>query len=1008
MKKYEPGKIEGKWQKVWDKSGIYSAKDFSKKPKFYSLIEFPYPSADGLHVGHIRSNTAMDIISRKRRMEGYNVLYPVGWDAFGLPTENFAIKTGIHPIKITKKNTDTFRRQLKAGGFSFDWKREVNTSDPEYYRWTQWIFLQLFKKGLAYKQKTFVNWCPKDKTGLANEEVVNGCCERCGTPVEKKEKEQWMLRITKYADRLIDDLDQTDYLDIIKTQQKNWIGRSEGSEIDFKIKIGSGVIPAQAGIQTRVNSNLDSRLRGNDTNTEAQITVFTTRADTLFGVTYVVLAPEHPLVADLKEQASNKQEIEAYIQKTLLETDTDRTAEGREKTGVKLEGVRAINPASGVSVPVFIADYVLASYGTGAVMAVPAHDERDFAFAKKYNLPIKQVIAPKFVQPDNPPRDGKNTRRRPTVHVILEHPTQKKVLLLQWKGAEWEGKEKRTFIIGGIEAGEELAEAGRREIQEESGYKNVEFVKDLGLEVHTQYFAAHKDENRQADIRIAHFKLLNEEKETVADEENHKHDPVWIDFNKVGEFLNVVDAPLIWDYFMNGQKAFTDEGVLINSGKFNDLDSVEAIKEITKFVKGQTVVKYKLRDWVFSRQRYWGEPIPLVFCEHCAKTQIGADKTRINADRKAVLSEGERLNPGWYAVPEKDLPVKLPVVKDFQPSDDGESPLIRAEKWLQTECPACGGPARRETDTMPNWAGSSWYFLRYIDPKNKKIFADGKKLQYWGQVNWYNGGMEHVTLHLLYSRFWNKFLFDLGVVPFSEPYIKRTAHGMILGEGGVKMSKSKGNVINPDSVVKSYGADTLRLYEMFMGPFDQAIAWSTESIIGSRRFLDRVWNLSAKVTKKAKLDEETEILLNQTVKKVGDDIEVMGFNTAISTMMILTNRLDTLTAVPVPAWEMFLKIFSPFAPHITEELWAQLGHKKSIHLEAWPKYDSKKLINQTVNIAVQINGKVRSAFAIKIGATEAEVKKIALALPDVSKWLVGKEIRKVIYVPNKILNLVIV
>jgi len=799
MQNYDPKKIEGKWQKAWEKSEIYKAKDVSTKPKWYSLIEFPYPSGDGLHTGHIRSNTAMDIISRKRRMEGYNVLYPIGWDAFGLPTENYAIKTGVHPIKVTKKNTDIFRKQLKSIGFSFDWAREINTTDPNYYKWTQWIFLQLFKKGLAYKQKTLINWCPSCKTGLANEEVVAGNCERCGTAVIKKEKEQWMLAITKYADRLDKDLDKVDYLPQIKQQQRNWIGRSEGSEIKFKLK-------------------------AKDNNLESFVSVFTTRADTLFGVTYVVLAPEHPLVIELKNQVENKKEVETYIKKTLSVTDTERTSDGKEKTGVELKGISAINPTNNENVPVFIADYVLASYGTGAVMAVPAHDERDYAFAKKYNLPIVEVV-------------------------------------------------------------------------------------------------------------------------------------------KGGDIL---------------KEAFVENGILVNSGKFNGLTSEKAQKEITKFVKGEWVTKYKLRDWIFSRQRYWGEPIPLVYCE----------------------------KDGWVAVPEKDLPVKLPNVKNFQPSDDGESPLSRDIKWVNTKCPTCGGKAKRETDTMPNWAGSSWYFLRYIDPINKKSLADFKKLKYWQPVDWYNGGAEHITLHLLYSRFWNKFLYDIGIVPVDEPYQKRTTHGMILGAGGIKMSKSKGNVVNPDVTVKAYGADTLRVYEMFMGPFDQSIAWSTESIIGSRRLLDKVWSVGQK-TAKVKPTESFDILTHKTIKKVGEDIEQMAFNTAISTMMIWVNEADKLEKVPADLMTDFLKILAPFAPHITEELWFNLGHKKSIHIEKWPAYNETKLQDKVVTIAVQINGKVRDLFEIEAGLEQSEVEKIILAREGVKKWISGQTIRKIIYIKDRLLNIVV-
>ncbi|MDZ4205828.1 MAG: class I tRNA ligase family protein, partial [Patescibacteria group bacterium] len=695
-REYDPKEIEGKWQKKWEKSGLYRAEDDSKKPKYYALVEFPYPSGDGLHIGHVRSYTAMDIIARKRRMEGLNILYPIGWDAFGLPTENYAIKTGRQPAEITKENSDTFRQQLKSLGISFDWSREINTTDPKYYKWTQWIFLKFLEKGLAYKAKMAINWCPKCKIGLANEEVVDGNCERCGTPVEQKKKEQWMLAITKYADRLYDDLDTVDYPERVKIQQRNWIGRSEGAEISFEIK-----------------------------NNDEKIKVFTTRPDTIFGATYMVLAPEHPFVTNNLQLTINKDEIVQYIEQTKAKTDIDRSAEGKEKTGVELKGVKAINPATTQEIPVYIADYVLPHYGTGAIMAVPADDERDKEFAEKFNLPI---------------------------------------------------------------------------------------IKD-----------------------------------------------------------------------------YTPAG-------FEDF--------------GKRITRYKLRDWVFSRQRYWGEPIPVIHCDKC----------------------------GMVPVPEKDLPVELPEVEKYEPGPDGESPLANITGWVNTKCPQCGGKAKRETDVMPNWAGSSWYFLRYCDPFNDTEFASMEKLKYWmgdvlrrgtpqddaGGVDWYNGGMEHTVLHLLYSRFWNKFLYDLKLVPTSEPYKKRTSHGLILAAGGEKMSKSKGNVINPDTIVEQFGADTLRLYEMFMGPFEQVIAWNEESLIGPRRFLEKVWRLKEKVSDS---DLEDSALIHQTIKKVSDDIESMGFNTAVSAMMIYTNALDKQEQVTQKEFEVLLILLAPFAPHITEELWRALGHK---------------------------------------------------------------------------------
>jgi leucyl-tRNA synthetase len=782
MKQYDHKDIEKKWQGEWDKSEIYKASDESDKKKFFPLVEFPFPSGAGLHTGHTRSYTAMDIVARKRRMQGENVLYPIGWDAFGLPTENYAIKTGRQPKDVTQENTDNFRRQLKSVGLSFDWSREVNTTDPEYFKWTQWIFIKMFEKGLAYKAKIAINWCPKDKIGLANEEVVNGCCERCGTPVEQSEKEQWMLAITKYADRLYDDLDSVNYLDRIKTQQRNWIGRSEGAELSFAVK-GSPEV----------------------------IRVFTTRPDTLFGVTYVVLAPEHPLVAALP--ATNRDAVTTYVSATAKKDEIERTDAKKQKTGVRMEGVTVINPATGEEVPVFVADYVLVQYGTGAVMAVPAHDERDADFAKAYGLPVRIVI---------------------------------------------EGES------------------------------------------------------------------------------------------------------------------------LVESGAFSGMSPEAARKPITDSVGGSWVKKFKLRDWVFSRQRYWGEPMPMINCAKC----------------------------GWVPVPESQLPVELPAVTKYEPTDNGESPLAAMTDWVNVACPTCSGPARRETDTMPNWAGSSWYFLRYADPKNTQVLADPKKLAYWTPVDWYNGGMEHTTLHLLYSRFWHKFLFDIGVVPTSEPYMKRTSHGMILAEGGEKMSKSRGNVVNPDDLVASFGADTLRVYQMFMGPFDQAIAWDTRNMIGPRRFIERVYALAQSVSE-GKLSAEADTLLQKTIVKVSQDIESMGFNTAVSSLMILSNELEKSAAIPRSAYETFLKLLAPFAPHVTEELWHALGNAASIHASAWPVADESKLASEEATIAVQINGKVRATFKASKTATREELERLALDMDEVSKWVGENKPEKVIVVPGRMVSIVV-
>ncbi|MFA6524140.1 MAG: class I tRNA ligase family protein [Candidatus Paceibacterota bacterium] len=978
MKSYDHKKIEKKWQKEWEKKGIYKAKD-GKGKKFYSLVEFPYPSGDGLHVGHPRPYIAMDVISRKRRLEGYNVLFPIGWDAFGLPTENYAIKTGIHPKIVTKKNTDNFRKQIQMLGISFDWNREINTTDPEYYKWTQWIFLQFYKKGLAYKAEIPINWCPKDKIGLANEEVIDGKCERCGEQTERRMKEQWMLAITKYADRLDKDLDLVDYPLRVKLSQRNWIGRSEGAEIEFKI-----------------------------TNYELRIKVFTTRADTLFGVTYVVLAPEHSLVNELLEKVENKNEVLKYISDVKKKSEMERTAEGKEKTGVELKGIKAINPANNEEVSVWIADYVLAGYGTGAVMAVPAHDERDFEFAKKYNLQIKQVIIPVFGESKT------DEKERHAVAVFVRRPSDGKYLFLFAKAFNEISK-----VYGGIEQNEKAGDTAIREVFEETGYK-TKFVRDLGLTTQSHFYHPHKKENRRLLCNLIELELIDEKQYEIAEEEKLLHEILWLSYEEAKQKIN--DAKELYDFSLfEGKNYLTKDGVLINSEKFDKLDSEDARKKITEFVGGKIVTKYKLRDWVFSRQRYWGEPIPLINCEKC----------------------------GLVPIPEKDLPLKLPEVKSYKLTDTGESPLAGISKWVNTKCPKCKGPAKRETDTMPNWAGSSWYYLRYCDPKNKKVFADKKKLKYWldgsprqtGGVDWYNGGMEHTTLHLLYSRFWHKFLYDLKLVPTSEPYKKRTSHGLIMGEGGVKMSKSLGNVVNPDSIVKTYGADTLRVYEMFMGPFEEPVAWSTESIIGPRRFIEKVWRIGEKVMAKqmknfgkyalgelkrgfsqnsssASLQNSSVLkLLHKTIKKVSEDIEAMRFNTAVSALMILATEMEKSDYIEKEDFKKFLQILAPFAPHVTEELWQQLQQArpvfltglacKSINFSKWPKWDERLIKDEEVKIAVQVNGKVRAEMMIQANEKEDEIKERAVQNETVKKFLPSLDIKKIIYVKNRLINIVV-
>ena len=800
--KYDHKQVEKKWQDIWDEKQCFHAENDSDKEKFYALVEFPYPSGQGLHVGHPRSYTALDIVARKKRMQGYNVLYPMGWDAFGLPTENFAIKNHVHPAEVTKKNIARFKSQLKSLGLSFDWSREINTTDPSYYKWTQWIFLQLFKKGLAYKKEMSVNWCTSCKCVLANEEVVNGVCERCGSEVVHKTKSQWMLAITKYAQRLIDDLDDVDYIERVKIQQRNWIGRSTGAEVDFKTTEG-------------------------DT-----LTVYTTRPDTLFGATYMVISPEHPMIEQWADKLNNIEDVRAYREEAARKSDFERTELNKDKTGVKLDGVAAINPVNGKQIPIFVSDYVLMGYGTGAIMAVPAHDDRDWEFAKKFGCEIIEVVS----------------------------------------GGE--------------------------------------------------------------DVQKAAF--------TAKDE----------------------------------------TGILVNSDFLNGKTVKDAIPAMIEWLGekgiGHAKVQYKLRDWVFSRQRYWGEPIPIVKCDKC----------------------------GYVALPEDQLPLELPNVTSYEPTDNGESPLAHMTDWVNTTCPCCGGPAKRETDTMPQWAGSSWYFLRYMDPHNDKALASPEALKCWSPVDWYNGGMEHTTLHLLYSRFWHKFLYDIGVVPTKEPYAKRTSHGMILGENGEKMSKSRGNVVNPDEIVDTYGADTMRLYEMFIGDFEKAAPWSPKSIKGCRRFLERVWALADKVQDGDTYSEQHEVLMNRTIKKVGEDADNLKANTAIAALMTMLNEFYD-KGVNKAEYKTFLALLNPFAPHITEELWQQLGETGLLSVAPWPTYDEAKTVESTVELAVQVNGKLKCTIKLAADADKQTAIDTAMAEEKVQHAIEGKQIVKQIVVPGKIVNLVV-
>lgn len=968
MDNYDPKKIEIKWQKIWEDSKYGIADDFSDKPKHYHLVEFPYPSGEGLHVGHCMGYGASDAYCRMKRMQNFNVMYPIGWDAFGLPTENYAIKTGKKPALVTKENTDNFRTQMKSLGYAFDWDREVNTTDPNYYKWTQWIFLQFYKHAiidgklvevadddtktprLAYQAEMPINWCPSCKIGLANEEVIAGKCERCGSETAKKMQKQWMLRITAYAQRLIKDLDTVEYLDKIKTQQVNWIGRSTGSNILFKIK-----------------------------NADNSIEVFTTRADTLFGVTYVVLSPEHPLIEKLKSKIENQKEIEKYIQDAAKKSDLERVELDKEKTGIRLKGIRAINPINNEEIDIWVADYVLATYGTGAVMAVPAHDERDFEFAKKYKIPVKQVVAKLYTtnSGQDAVREDKETVRRKSIIAIVKHWEKDQIYCLDWKKLGW-----KSFIIGGVETDESSEEAAKREVIEESGYQNIKSAKRIGFEIHSNFFAGHKDVNRYGIADCYYIELSDGEFIEPELEHTKNHIGKWIDSDKVGEYVNLGNNIEYWDIYQNGERAFTDYGILTNSGEFSDLTSEEAKKKIIEKLKsigaGDFSVNFKLRDWVFSRQHYWGEPIPIIHCDKC----------------------------GMIPLDEKDLPLTLPDVKKYEPTNTGESPLADISEWVNVQCPKCGGDAKRETDTMPNWAGSSWYFLRYCDPQNSKQFAANDKLKYWMPVDIYNGGMEHTTLHLLYSRFWHKFLYDLGQVPTLEPYQRRIAHGIILGPDGQKMSKSRGNVINPDSIVEQFGADTLRAYIMFIGPYDQESAWSTSGVQGVSRFLKRVWNNFSLIKSDANDSQTLLVKLNQTIKGVSDDIDNFRFNTVISKLMELNNVIEKEKAISKESFLIFLQLLYPVVPHLASELYEKLDNP-DISKKEWPEPDVKYLKNDTIEIVVQINGKVRDKITVDSEIDDAKLKETALNSEKVKQCIAGHDILKTIVVPKKLVSIVI-
>lgn len=956
---YDHKEIEAKWQKRWAEAEVFKAEDDVSKEKSYLLVEFPYPSGAGLHVGHPRPYTAVDALARKSRMEGKNVLFPMGWDAFGLPTENYAIKTGRKPQEVTEENIATFKRQLQSLGFSFDWSREVSTTDPEYYKWTQWMFLKFFEAGLTYKAKAEINWCPKDKIGLANEEVVGGVCERCGTAVEKREKEQWMIAITKYADRLLSDLDTVDCLPKIKKQQADWIGRSEGAEVRFALDFKKN--PA------------DNDRRG-PKGEKAAIPVFTTRPDTLFGATYLVLAPEHlwvQLATDNDHDVlENKDEVIAYVQSVKNRTDIERTAEGKEKTGVEIKGVKAINPATGEEIPMFVADYVLPQYGTGAIMAVPAHDERDQAFAQKFSLPITTVVEPVTGEV----RENEEFRR--SIVAVVRNPKTNEFLSINW-GKELGGN---LFVGGGLDEGEDPVECAKREIAEETGYKNVRLVSQSET-IHHHYFAHSKNKARIIDAIGLYFELEDEERGEQALEENEKNKFTveWLSATDADRLVTETLHQYVFDKLVKGV-CYTGEGMATNSGFLDGLTTAEAKEKAIAWLEEQEIgnkkITYKLRDWVFSRQRYWGEPIPLIDCpEH-----------------------------GWVAVPEDQLPVTLPDVEKYQPTDTGESPLANVASWVNTTCPQCGSPAKRETDTMPNWAGSSWYFLRYVDPKNNQAFAAKDKLDYWTPVDFYNGGMEHTTLHLLYSRFWHKFMFDQGLVPTAEPYLRRYSHGLIMAEDGTKMSKSKGNVVNPDEIVREYGADALRTYLLFMGPFEEPVPWSTNGLLGVSRFLEKVIRLAENVVEQESIGVTKA--LHKTIAKVSEDINAMRFNTAVAEFMKFVNLVGDEKGITKDSLTTFLKLLVPFAPHISNELAAQLGHEGFLEQEAWPKADNAMLVDDEVTIVVQVNGKVRANLIVPAKIEKDELLTLAKQDPNVAKYL-ESGVKKEVVVPGKLVNFVV-
>ncbi len=930
--------IEKKWQKYWEDEKIFVADNNSSKKPYYVLVEFPYPSGAGLHVGHVRSYTAQDAVARMKRMQGYNVLYPMGWDAFGAPAEQYAIKNHIHPKEAVKENIKTFKEQMKSLGFSFDWTREFSTTDPEYYKWTQWQFLQFYKHGMAYKDTIPVNWCPNCKSVLSNEDAAGGVCERCGSKVVQKEKSQWMLRMSDYAEDLLKGLDDTNFAERVKLGQINWIGKSIGAQVDFQVK-----------------------------GFDKKFTVFTTRCDTLFGATYCVLAPEHKDVLEITAP-EKKEEVLKYIEECSCKNEMERTELNKEKTGVFI-GAYAINPVNNKEIPIYISDYVLASYGTGAIMAVPAHDERDYEFAKKFDIPIIQVLEEVTGMPHE------NESEKKSIVAVVYDKSKDKYLTINWGEAGG-----RLFVGGTIKDEESPVECALREIREETGYTDLELVCE-DFKINHHYYAYNKDKyfNIEATPLLFELKSDKQVEQNLDDDENFSVE--WVDKDVVLKEIKDELHKKAYEYVMN-PGAMTKDGTHTNSDFLNGLNKEEAIEKMISWLEennlGKKQVNYKMRDWIFSRQRFWGEPIPIVYCEKC----------------------------GYVPMKEEDLPLLLPDVTEYEPTEDGESPLANIEEWVNTTCPCCGGKARRETDTMPNWAGSSWYFLRFMDANNDKEFASMEAMKYWNRVDWYNGGMEHTARHLLYARFWVQFLYNIGLVPNKEMIWTRVSHGMVLGSNNEKMSKSKGNVINPDDIVKEYGADTLRVYEMFMGDYQMDAPWSTDSLRGCKRFIDKVVRLFDKVNDKEGFTESLEMIQNKSIKKVTEDLTTLGYNTAISTLMILANAYDDLDSITKEDYRLLLVLLNPIAPHITEEMNEKLGYEP-ICLGKFPVCDESKIIEEEKEIAVQVNGKVRATIKIKVDEDEESIKKKALSEENVIRHIDSKEVVKIIVIKDRIVNIVV-